>query len=178
MKTEGYTLIELIAVLFLIGLLSVIAVPFWLEFLQRQQIRSAAAQLRSVLGLASSQATKDSIRYAVTVCSSPSDSEEINSIKYSIHPYSKSPVSFTTIEKVLIVKSTVRRSPARYNLQDLNNGDCYTTYLGLFPGDGYALGFFYLSLPKHKYVYRVGYNTLIGNIASCPVISTEKTQCH
>jgi|GEM_PF-4214782 len=42
MKTEGYTLIELIAVLFLIGLLSVIAVPFWLEFLQRQQIRSAA----------------------------------------------------------------------------------------------------------------------------------------
>ncbi|NET56524.1 MAG: prepilin-type N-terminal cleavage/methylation domain-containing protein [Symploca sp. SIO2E6] len=178
MKTEGYTLIELIAVLFLIGLISVIAAPFWFGFLQRQQIRSAAAQLRSVLGLASSQATKDSIRYAVTVCSSPSDSEQFNGIKYSIHPYANSPVNFTTIEKVFIVKSTVRRSPARYNLQEFNHGDCYTTYLGLFPGNGYALGFLYLSLPKHKYVYRVGYNTLIGNIASCPVISIEKTQCY
>jgi hypothetical protein len=161
----------------LIGLLSVIAVPFWIGFWQRQQIRSAADQLQSALGLAKSQASKNLVRYAVTVCSSPSNEEQFSWIRYSIHPYSESPVSFTTIENVLLVKSTVRRSPARYNLQDFNQGNCYTSYLGLFPGDGYALGFFYLSLSKQRYVYRVGYNTLIGNITSCPVVSREEAQC-
>lgn len=177
MKTEGYTLIELIVVLCLIGLLSAMTVPSWLAFWQRQQVHSAAGQLQSALTLAKSQASKDSVRYAVTVCSSQSDQEQSSWMRYSIHLYEQSPVSFTTIEKVLVVKSTVRRSPARYNLPDYKEGDCYTSYLGLFPGDGYALGFFYLSLPKHKYVYRVGYNTLIGNITSCAVISLEEAQC-
>jgi prepilin-type N-terminal cleavage/methylation domain-containing protein len=177
MKTEGYTLIELIAVLFLIGLLSAIAMPSWLGFWQRQQIRSAASQLQSAHVLAKSQASKDSVRYAVTVCSGLPDEKPSNSIKYSIHPYEETPVSFTAIENVLVIKSTVRRSPARYNLPNYKEGGCYTSYLGLFPSDGYALGFFYLSLPKHKYVYRVGYNTLIGNITSCPVISLEPARC-
>ncbi len=177
MKTEGYTLFELIVVLFLIGLLSAIAMPSWLAFLQRQQIRSAANQLQSALALAKSQASKDSVRYAVTVCSGLPNEKPSNSIKYSIHPYEESPVSFTTIENVLVVKSTVRRSPARYNLPDFKVGGCYTSYLGLFPNDGYALGFFYLSLPKHKSVYRVGYNTLIGNITSCAVVSTQEARC-
>ncbi len=124
--------------------------------------------------LHSSQASKNSVRYAVTVCF---NSQESDSLKYSIHPYSNSPREFTTIEDVALVKSTVRRSPASYNLQTFILGDCYTAYLGLFPGDGYALGFFYLSKPKPKYIYRVGYNTLIGNIKSCLVTSLESSQC-
>ncbi len=174
MSMKGYTLTELVVVLFLGGVLSALAVPSWLSFLERQQIRAAASQLQSALQLAKSEASKNSVRYAVTVCS---NSQQSDSLQYSIHPYSNSPGEFTTIEDVALVKSTVRRSPASYNLQTFILGDCYTAYLGLFPGDGYALGFFYLSKPKPKYVYRVGYNTLIGNIKSCLVTSLESSQC-
>lgn len=177
MKTKGYTLTEVIVVLFLMGLLSALAVPSWLSFWQRQQIRSAASQLQSALHLAKSEASKNSVRYAVTACSSTPDSQQSHWIKYSIHPYSDKPSQFTTIERVSLVKSTVRRSPTQYSFSNIYHGDCYTTYLGLFPGDGYALGFFYLSNGKNKYIYRVGFNTLIGNIVSCPVVSLEKTQC-
>jgi type II secretory pathway pseudopilin PulG len=177
MKTQGYTLIELIVILFLLGLLLAIAAPSWLSFRQRQQVRSAASQLESALQVAKSEASKNSVRYAVTVCSSTPDSQQLARIKYSIHPYSDSPIEFTTIENVSLVKSTVRHSPTRYNLLSLSQGNCYTTYLGLFPGDGYALGFFYLSNRQGKYVYRVGFNTLIGNIVSCPVVSLEQARC-
>ncbi len=177
MKTQGYTLIELIVILFLLGLLIAIAAPSWLSFVQRQQVRRAANQLQSALQLASSQASKNSVRYAVTVCSSTPEFQQSNWIKYSIHPYSTSPLVFTTIENVSLVKSTVRRSPTRYNLLSIALSDCYTTYLGLFPGDGYALGFFYLSNRQGDYVYRVGFNTLIGNIVSCPVLSHLEAKC-
>lgn len=177
MKTQGYTLIELIIVFFLTGILAAIAAPSWYSFLQRQQIRSAAGQLQSALQLAKSEATKNSVRYAVTVCSSSSDSQQSDWVKYSIHPYSKSPALFTTIEPVSLVKSTVRSSPRRYNLSKEYLGDCYTAYLGLFPDDGYTLGFFYLSQGKHKYIHRVGFNTLIGNVVSCPVVSLEQAKC-
>jgi prepilin-type N-terminal cleavage/methylation domain-containing protein len=177
MPTKGYTLTEFLVVVFIVGLLSALAMPSWLSFYQRQQIRTAASQLHSALQLAKSEGSRNSVRYAVTVCSNFSESQQLDWIKYSIHPYSESPFKFTTIENVSLVKSTVRRSPSRYNLSRLNYGDCYTAYLGLFPGDGYALGFFYLSKKQHKYIYRVGYNTLLGNIMSCSVISLEEAQC-
>lgn len=137
----GYTLTEVVVVLLLIGLLGAIALPSWLSFKQRQLVRTAASQLRSALQLAKSQASKDSVRYALTACSNPPDSLPPDGIKYSVHPYSERPYWFIPIENVSIVKSTVRGSPTRYNLQSFTDGDCYTTYLGLFPGDGYALGF-------------------------------------
>lgn len=177
MKTQGYTLIELMVILFLLGWLLAIAAPSWLSFQQRQQVRSAASQLQSALQLAKSEALKNSVRYAVTVCSSTFDSQQSNWIKYSLHPYSDSPTQFTTIENVWLVESTVRRSPARYKLLSLSQGNCYTAYLGLSPDDGYALGFFYLSNRQGKSIYRVGFNTLIGNIVSCPIVSLKQVRC-
>lgn len=177
MQAKGYTLSELIVVLFLMGLLSVLALPSWLSFLQRQQVRIAAAQLHSALLNAKSEAAKTSVRYAVTVCSNFFRSGDDTGIKYSIHSYAASPSQFETIQNVSLVKSTVKRSPARYNGLNFDLRDCYTTYLGLFPGDGYALGFFYISGGKNKYVHRVGFNTLIGNVVSCPVVSLENSQC-
>jgi prepilin-type N-terminal cleavage/methylation domain-containing protein len=173
----GYTLTEVMVVLVVMGLLGAIAAPSWLLFRQRQQVRTAAGQLQSALQLAKSEAAKNSVRYAVTACSNSLHSSASNSIEYSVHPYSERPYGFTAIANISIVKSTVRYSPARYNLQRQVYGDCYTTYLGLFPDDGYALGFFYLSNGKQNYFYRVGFNTLIGNIVSCPVLSLENAHC-
>jgi type II secretory pathway pseudopilin PulG len=173
----GYTLTEVVVVLLMMGLLWALAAPSWLLFWQRQQVRTAASQLQSALQLAKSEASKNSVRYALTACSNSPNSPAPNSIEYNVHPYSERPYWFTTIENVSLVKSTVRRSPTRYNLQRQVHGDCYTTYLGLFPGDGYALGFFYLSNGKQNYFYRVGFNTLIGNIVSCPVLSLENARC-
>lgn len=170
----GYTLTEVVVVLLVMGLLGVIAAPSWLLFWQRQQVRRAAGQLQSALQLAKSEAAKNSVRYAVTACS---NSSATDSIEYSVHPYSERPYGFTEIANVSIVKSTVQYSPARYHLPRQVHGDCYTTYLGLFPDDGYALGFFYLSNGKQNYFYRVGFNTLIGNIVSCPVLSLKNAQC-
>jgi prepilin-type N-terminal cleavage/methylation domain-containing protein len=177
MKTNGYTLIEVLVVLFLVGILAALAIPSWLSFLQRQRIRSAASQLYWALQLAKSEAAKTSVRYGVTVCSNFSEFRRDDGIKYDVHPYSDSPVRFTTIERVALVKSTVRSSLARYNLSTLEYGDCYTTYLGLFPGDGYGLGDFYVSAGNRQYIYRVGFNTLIGNVVSCSVVSLTRSEC-
>ena len=177
MEAKGYTLIESVVVLFLIGLLAALVLPSWLSFLQRQYIRTAASQLHSALLSTKSEASKNSVRYAVTVCSNRSETGLDEGIKYSVHPYSNPPSQFIAIQNVSLVKSTVRRSPTRYNLSNLDFGDCYTTYLGLFPGDGYALGFFYLSGGKNKYIYRVGFNTLIGNSVNCSVVSLDTTVC-
>ncbi len=173
----GYTLTEAVVVLLVLGLLGASAAPSWLSFWQRQRVRTAASQLQSALVLAKSEAAKNSVRYALTACSNPPDSIASEGIKYGVHPYSERPYGFTPIENVLLVKSTVRLSPTRYNLQSQVHGDCYTTYLGLFPGDGYGLGFFYLSDGKQRYIYRVGFNTLIGNVVSCRVLSLEEARC-
>lgn len=176
MNGRGYTLAELMVVVFLIGILSLLALPSWLSFWQRQQIRTATSQLGLALRVAKSEASQRLVRQAVTVCSS-SASEPLSWIRYSVHSYAKGPIRFTKIEGVSLVESTVRRSPARYHLHADTDGDCYTTYLGLFPGDGYGLGYFYLSNPRRQWVYRVGFNTLLGNIASCPVVSLERRVC-
>jgi prepilin-type N-terminal cleavage/methylation domain-containing protein len=173
----GFTLLEVAVVVFLIGLLFAIGFPSWLAFSQRQHISFAASQLQSALHRAKSEASLRSVRYAVTVCSSSSDYGRLEGIRYSVHPYAKSPYSFTTIEKVFLVKSTIKRSPLEYNLPGIEYGDCYTTYLGSFPGDGFSLGFFYLSNRQQSYVYRVGFNTLIGNVVSCSVVSLANKQC-
>ena len=173
----GFTVIEMTVVGFLIGLLFAISVPVWLAFYQRQQVRLAAAQLQSALYQAKSEASLQSIRYAVTVCSDFLDDGRLELIRYSVHPYSEGPGLFRTIEGVFLVESTIKGSPVRYGLLRFDYGDCYTSYLGLFPGDGFALGFFYLSNRQQDYVYRVGFNTLIGNVVSCPVVSLVKKQC-
>jgi type II secretory pathway pseudopilin PulG len=167
----------MVVVLLMMGLLGALAAPSWLSFWQRQQVRTAAVQLQSALQLAKSEAAKNSVRYALTACSKPPNSPAPDTIKYSVHAYSERPYWFTTIENVSIVKSTVRYSPTQYHLQRQVHGDCYTTYLGLFPDDGYALGFFYLSNDQQNYFYRVGFNTLIGNVVSCPVLLLENARC-
>lgn len=176
MKNTGYTLAELVVVVFLVGLLSAIASPSWILFWQRQQIRTAADKLYLALAQAKSESRKKLVRYAVTVCSPPGDGQD-EAIKYSVHPYSSIPADFTTINNVSLVKSTVKRSPTKYNLSNQEFGDCYTAYLGLFPSDGYALGYFYISVHNSQYIYRVGFNTLLGNIASCRVVSIERLLC-
>lgn len=173
----GYTLTEVMVVLVVMGLLGALAAPSWLLFWQRQRVRTAAGQLQFALQRAKSEAAKNSVRYAVTVCSNSPHSPAPDTIEYSVHPYSERPYGFTTIENVSIVKSTVRSSPVRYHLPRQVYGDCYTTYLGLFPDEGYALGFFYLSNGKQNYFYRVGFNTLIGNVVSCPVLSLKNARC-
>jgi prepilin-type N-terminal cleavage/methylation domain-containing protein len=177
MLDAGYTLIEVIVVLLLIGLVGAIAIGSWLSFRQRQEVVQGASQLRRALDTAKSEASSQSVRYAVTACSNLPNSPTPDGMKYSVHPYSEPPYRFTTIENVSIIQSTVRRSPTRYNLSSQEHGNCYTAYLGLFPGDGYALGFFYLSNRQRTYIYRVGFNTIIGNIISCRVLSLEQAQC-
>jgi prepilin-type N-terminal cleavage/methylation domain-containing protein len=174
---QGYTLIEMIVGLLIVGVLGALAFPSWLSFWQRQQVRKAASQLQAALQLVKSTATKNSVRYALTACSHSMDSGLLKGISYSVHPYSQRPYEFMSIEGVSIVQSTVRRSPVQYHLPSSVYGDCYTAYLGLFPGDGYALGFFYLSNGQGQYVHRVGFNTLIGHVVSCPIKSLKTPRC-
>jgi type II secretory pathway pseudopilin PulG len=54
---------EVVVALFLVGLLAAIAVPSWLSFQQRQQIRRAASLLRSALYLVKSESSKNLVRY-------------------------------------------------------------------------------------------------------------------
>lgn len=174
---NGFTLLEVTVVGLVVGLICAIAFPSWLAFVERQKVRFAAEQLRGALFQAKSEGALRSVRYAVTVCSNSLGSGQLEAIKYSVHAYSERPYLFTTIEGVSLVQSTIKRSPRGYNLVRFEDGDCYTTYLGLFPGDGYALGFFYVSNRQQTFVYCVGFNTLIGNVVSCPIVSLKRNYC-
>lgn len=64
MNSKGYTLLELLIVLVLLGILAAIASPSFISFLQRQRVRVAAGIVYETLSLARSNATTQKVDYS------------------------------------------------------------------------------------------------------------------
>ncbi|TVP64742.1 MAG: type II secretion system protein [Nodularia sp. (in: Bacteria)] len=62
---RGFTLLEILVALVLIGILSAIAAPSWLGFLNRQKVNTAQSQALSLLRNAQSNAKREKLNWQV-----------------------------------------------------------------------------------------------------------------
>ena len=72
-ETRGFTLLELLTTIAIIGIIVACAVPNWLALRRRSAVRQAAAELRSILHLTRSRAITKSNNAGVKFIASASD---------------------------------------------------------------------------------------------------------
>ncbi|MFM7600928.1 MAG: prepilin-type N-terminal cleavage/methylation domain-containing protein [Pseudanabaena sp.] len=85
----GFTLLEVLAVMVMIGVLAAIAAPSWLGFVNNQRLNSAQSQALSTLRLAQSNAKRSQTMWQATFRNTPNVSQ------YAVH---QSPPSSMTKE--------------------------------------------------------------------------------
>lgn len=76
---SGYTLLEVLIVVVILGVLIAIAAPGWLEFVQRQQLKTAQEQIQRAMYAAISSAKKDKLTWQVSF------RESNSKFQYAIH---------------------------------------------------------------------------------------------
>ena len=77
---DGFTLIEMIAVVLMIGILSAIVAPNWLAFMKTRNLNVAQDQVYRAMREAQSQARKEKLTYHVSF------REQNNIVQWAIHP--------------------------------------------------------------------------------------------
>lgn len=88
--TDGFTLLELLAVIVIIGVLFAIAAPNWVAFINQQRVSSARNQVSQAIRTAQSEAKRTKVRQAVVfqnrsgaspryaIVAKPNDDEKID----------------------------------------------------------------------------------------------------
>ncbi|MBD2137185.1 type II secretion system protein [Anabaena sp. FACHB-1237] len=77
---SGFTFLEMIAVLLVIGILSAIATPSWLGFINNRRLSIAENQVYQAMRQAQSQAKKEQVSWQASF------KEENNRLRWSVHP--------------------------------------------------------------------------------------------
>jgi prepilin-type N-terminal cleavage/methylation domain-containing protein len=95
-QNQGFTLLETLVIIVVIGILAALGVPSWLSFVTRQRVGSANSQVFQVLMAAKSQATTDKIDWQVSFRPTP------NGFEYSLHPTESHPAHWESIDGVFI----------------------------------------------------------------------------
>lgn len=88
-STAGFTLLELIILVTITGIVSAIAFPNWIAFVERQQLNSAQSQVYQAMQQAKSNATRDKLTWQASFRQVPVDGKEV--VQWSVHPASITP---------------------------------------------------------------------------------------
>jgi type II secretory pathway pseudopilin PulG len=101
-SNSGFTLIEQLIIIFIIGVLGAIAIPSWLGFIYRHRLASSTGQLQWAFKMAQSDAKREKTAWQVSIKETPKN------ILFTIHPASIPPVkipagSWKTLEPGIII---------------------------------------------------------------------------
>lgn len=105
-RNAGFTIIELLIVIILVGTLSAIAVPGWLGFINNQRLRTSRGQVYGALQLAQSNAKRDKVAWQASFRTQGS------LVQWAIHPA-------TVVPDTLPVSTSSSSAPnIWYSLED------------------------------------------------------------
>jgi prepilin-type N-terminal cleavage/methylation domain-containing protein len=79
-SSRGFTLIEMIAVVLMMGILSAIVAPSWLAFIKTRHLNVAQNQVYQAMRTAQSQAKKEKLTYHASF------REQNNIVQWAVHP--------------------------------------------------------------------------------------------
>lgn len=82
-STQGYTLLEVVIIVVVIGILSAIAAPSWLAFLTRLRLNAAQAEALAVMREAQAGAKRQ--KRVWEACFQQNNTE--NKVQWSVHPF-------------------------------------------------------------------------------------------
>ena len=82
--SAGYTLLELIIIVAMMGILSAIAAPGWSRVVEHQQLNSAQNQIYRAMHSAKSNATRDKVTWQVSFRQVTLNGKDV--VQWSIHP--------------------------------------------------------------------------------------------
>lgn len=84
-STQGFTFIELVIALSILGIFASIALPTWITFTQRQRLNTSQSQVYQAMRTAQSNATRDKITWQASF------REERSVVQWAVHPASVTP---------------------------------------------------------------------------------------
>lgn len=79
-SNSGFSLVEMLVVIFLIGILSAIAIPSWLSFVNTRRLNVAQDEVYRAMRQAQSQAKKQKLTWQVSF------REQNNIVQWAVHP--------------------------------------------------------------------------------------------
>src|SRR3712207_1919441 len=85
-STAGFTLLELIILLSVVGIVAAIASPVWTSFINRQRLNTAQYQVYQAMREAQTNAMRDKITWEASFQQLPVAGEEV--VQWSVHPAS------------------------------------------------------------------------------------------
>jgi prepilin-type N-terminal cleavage/methylation domain-containing protein len=118
-STNGFTLLEVLVSIIIIGILAAITVPSWLGFVNTQRLRTAQDEVYLAIRQAQSQAIKNKLTWQVSF------REQNGTVQWAVHPATVNPadVIWNNLDPNM-------RLDAETSLQQENGGHIQFDYRG------------------------------------------------
>lgn len=132
----GFTLIELLILLLIVAILSSIAAPGWLAFINNQRLRTSQSRVYGAMQLAQSNAKRDKVAWQASFRT------QGTVVQWAIHPVSLDTNNVLVIPNMPESKSPSSASSVWYSLEDKIKIDTDLSLTNLDPVNGTYIAIF------------------------------------